>query len=75
MVDDSKDKYNHVWNYHFHVENFMITCTLTEKLDLDFKHNLELNKKLSRVEELVQETDVNKRLENYKIYIKFGKRI
>ena len=58
-----KDKYNHVWNnYHFHVENFYDYLHLDrEARDLDFKHNLELKQKIvARVEELVQETDVNK---------------
>ena len=58
-----KDKYNHVWNnYHFHVENFYDYLHLDrEARDLDFKHNLELKKKIvARVEELVQEADINK---------------
>lgn len=58
-----KDKYNHVWNnYHFHVENFYDYLHLDrEARDLDFKHNLELKQKIvSRVEELVNEADVNK---------------
>ncbi|HLF52074.1 DUF349 domain-containing protein [Flavobacterium sp.] len=58
-----KDKYNHVWNnYHFHVENFYDYLHLDrEARDLDFKHNLELKQKIvARVEELVQEVDVNK---------------
>jgi hypothetical protein len=58
-----KDKYNHVWNnYHFHVENFYDYLHLDrEARDLDFKHNLEQNKKIvARVEELVFEADVNK---------------
>ena len=58
-----KDKYNHVWNnYHFHVENFYDYLHLDrEARDLDFKHNLDLKQKIiARVEELVQETDVNK---------------
>jgi hypothetical protein len=58
-----KDKYNHVWNnYHFHVENFYDYLHLDrEARDLDFKHNLDLKQKIiSRVEELVQETDVTK---------------
>ena len=58
-----KDKYNHVWNnYHFHVENFYDYLHLDrEARDIDFKHNLELKQKIvARVEELVQETDVNK---------------
>jgi hypothetical protein len=58
-----KDKYNHVWNnYHFHVENFYDYLHLDrEARDLDFKHNLELKQKIiTRVEELVNEPDVNK---------------
>ena len=58
-----KDKYNHVWNnYHFHVENFYDYLHLDrEARDLDFKHNLELKQKIvARVEELVNEADVNK---------------
>ena len=58
-----KDKYNHVWNnFHFHVENFYDYLHLDrEARDLDFKHNLEQKQKIvSRVEELVNEADVNK---------------
>ena len=58
-----KDKYNHVWNnYHFHVENFYDFLHLDrEARDIDFKHNLELKQKIvARVEELVQEEDINK---------------
>jgi hypothetical protein len=58
-----KDKYNHVWNnYHFHVENFYDYLHLDrEARDLDFKHNLDQKQKIiARVEELVNETDVNK---------------
>ncbi len=58
-----KDKYNHVWNnYHFHVENFYDYLHLDrEARDLDFKHNLEQKQKIiARVEELLQEVDVNK---------------
>ena len=58
-----KDKYNHVWNnYHFHVENFYDYLHLDrEARDLDFKHNLDLKQKIvARVEELVNEVDVNK---------------
>ena len=58
-----KDKYNHVWNnYHFHVENFYDYLHLDrEARDLDFKHNLELKQKIiARVEELVNDADVNK---------------
>lgn len=58
-----KDKYNHVWNnYHFHVENFYDYLHLDrEARDIDFKHNLELKQKIiARVEELIEETDINK---------------
>ncbi|GAA3769723.1 DUF349 domain-containing protein [Flavobacterium ginsengiterrae] len=58
-----KDKYNHVWNnYHFHVENFYDYLHLDrEARDLDFKHNLDQKQKIiARVEELVNENDVNK---------------
>lgn len=58
-----KDKYNHVWNnYHFHVENFYDYLHLDrEARDLDFKHNLEQKQKIIlRVDELLQEEDVNK---------------
>ncbi|RZJ98825.1 MAG: DUF349 domain-containing protein, partial [Flavobacterium sp.] len=58
-----KDKYNHVWNnYHFHVENFYDYLHLDrEARDIDFKHNLELKSKIiARVEELVNEADINK---------------
>jgi len=58
-----KDKYNHVWNnFHFHVENFYDYLHLDrEARDIDFKHNLEQKQKIiSRVEELVNEADVNK---------------
>lgn len=58
-----KDKYNHVWNnYHFHLENFYDILHLDrEARDLDFRHNLEQKQKIiARVEELVQETDINK---------------
>ncbi len=58
-----KDKYNHVWNnYHFHVENFYDYLHLDrESRDIDFKHNLEQKQKIiSRVEELIQEEDINK---------------
>ncbi|KDN54619.1 DUF349 domain-containing protein [Flavobacterium seoulense] len=58
-----KDKYNHVWNnYHFHVENFYDYLHLDrEARDLDFKHNLEQKQKIiARVEELLQEQDINK---------------
>ena len=58
-----KDKYNHVWNnYHFHVENFYDYLHLDrEARDLDFKHNLDQKQKIvARVEELVNEVDVNK---------------
>jgi len=58
-----KDKYNHVWNnYHFHVENFYDYLHLDrEARDIDFKHNLDLKLKIiARVEELVNEQDINK---------------
>jgi hypothetical protein len=58
-----KDKYNHVWNnYHFHVENFYDYLHLDrEARDIDFKNNLELKLKIiARVEELIQEEDINK---------------
>ena len=58
-----KDKYNHVWNnFHFHVENFYDYLHLDrEARDLDFKHNLEQKQKIvARVEELVNESDINK---------------
>lgn len=58
-----KDKYNHVWNnYHFHVENFYDYLHLDrEARDLDFKYNLEQKQKIIiRVEELVNEPDINK---------------
>ncbi len=58
-----KDKYNHVWNnYHFHVENFYDYLHLDrEARDIDFKHNLEQKQKIiARVEELIQEEDINK---------------
>lgn len=58
-----KDKYNHVWNnFHFHVENFYDYLHLDrEARDLDFKHNLDQKQKIvARVEELINEADVNK---------------
>ncbi|MFV8359820.1 DUF349 domain-containing protein [Flavobacterium sp. LS1P3] len=58
-----KDKYNHVWNnFHFHVENFYDYLHLDrEARDLDFKHNLDQKQKIvARVEELVNEADINK---------------
>lgn len=58
-----KDKYNHVWNnYHFHVENFYDYLHLDrEARDIDFKHNLEQKQRIiARVEELVNEPDINK---------------
>jgi hypothetical protein len=58
-----KDKYNHVWNnFHFHVENFYDYLHLDrEARDLDFKYNLEQKQKIvARVEELVNEADINK---------------
>ncbi|AWG25687.1 DUF349 domain-containing protein [Flavobacterium kingsejongi] len=71
-----KDKYNHVWNnYHFHVENFYDYLHLDrEARDLDFKHNLDLKLKIiSRVEELVQEEDVNKAFRELQILHKIWK--
>lgn len=58
-----KDKYNHVWNnYHFHLENFYDILHLDREIrDLDFKHNLTQKLKIiDRVEELLQEEDINK---------------
>ena len=58
-----RDKYNHVWNnFHFHIERFYDHLHLDrEARDLDFKHNLEQKQKIiTRVEELVNEADVNK---------------
>ena len=58
-----KDKYNHVWNnYHFHVENFYDYLHLDrEARDIDFKHNLEQKQRIiARVEQLVNEADINK---------------
>lgn len=58
-----KDKYNHVWNnYHFHLENFYDVLHLDrEARDLEFKNNLEQKQRIiARVEELTQESDINK---------------
>ena len=58
-----KDKYNHVWNnYHFHLENFYDILHLDREIrDLDFKHNMVQKLKIiERVEELVNEEDINK---------------
>lgn len=58
-----KDKYNHVWNnYHFHLENFYDLLHLDrEARDIDFKQNLEQKQKIiRRVEELINEPDINK---------------
>ena len=58
-----RDKYNHVWNnFHFHIERFYDHLHLDrEARDLDFKHNLEQKQKIIvRVEELLEEEDVNK---------------
>ncbi|WP_291087691.1 DUF349 domain-containing protein [Flavobacterium sp. BFFFF1] len=58
-----KDKYNHVWNnYHFHLENFYDYLHLDrEARDIDFKHNLEQKERIiTRVEQLVNEPDINK---------------
>jgi len=58
-----KDKYNHVWNnYHFHIENFYDFLHLDrEARDIDFKNNLDQKLRIiTRVEELIHETDINK---------------
>lgn len=58
-----RDKYNHVWNnFHFHIERFYDHLHLDrEARDMDFKHNLEKKQGIiSRVEELVNEPDINK---------------
>ncbi|RZJ64353.1 MAG: DUF349 domain-containing protein, partial [Flavobacterium sp.] len=58
-----RDKYNHVWNnFHFHIERFYDHLHLDrEARDVDFKHNLEHKQKIiARVEELVNEEDINK---------------
>jgi hypothetical protein len=58
-----RDKYNHVWNnFHFHIERFYDHLHLDrEARDMDFKHNLEKKQAIiSRVEELVNEPDINK---------------
>ena len=58
-----RDKYNHVWNnFHFHIERFYDHLHLDrEARDMDFKHNLEQKQKIiARVEELVNEEDINK---------------
>ena len=58
-----KDKYNHVWNnFHFHIENFYDFLHLDrEARDMDFKNNLDQKQKIiARVEELVNENDINK---------------
>lgn len=58
-----RDKYNHVWNnFHFHIERFYDHLHLDrEARDLDFKHNQEQKERIiARVEELVNEEDVNK---------------
>lgn len=58
-----RDKYNHVFNnFHFHIERFYDQLHLDrEARDLDFKHNLEQKQKIvARVEELANDTDVNK---------------
>lgn len=58
-----RDKYNHVWNnFHFHIERFYDHLHLDrEARDLDFRHNLEQKQKIiARVEELVNEPDINK---------------
>lgn len=58
-----RDKYNHVWNnFHFHIERFYDHLHLDrEARDMDFKHNLERKQGIiARVEELVNEPDINK---------------
>lgn len=58
-----RDKYNHVWNnFHFHIERFYDHLHLDrEARDMDFKHNLEQKERIiARVEELVNEEDINK---------------
>lgn len=58
-----RDKYNHVWNnFHFHIERFYDHLHLDrEARDMDFKHNLEKKQGIiARVEELVNEPDINK---------------
>ncbi|MGV3461008.1 MAG: DUF349 domain-containing protein [Flavobacterium sp.] len=58
-----RDKYNHVWNnFHFHIERFYDHLHLDrEARDMDFKHNLEKKQGIiTRVEELVNEPDINK---------------
>jgi len=58
-----RDKYNHVWNnFHFHIERFYDHLHLDrEARDMDFKHNLEKKQGIiARVEELVNESDINK---------------
>lgn len=58
-----RDKYNHVWNnFHFHIERFYDHLHLDrEARDMDFKHNLEKKQAIiTRVEELVNEPDINK---------------
>lgn len=58
-----RDKYNHVWNnFHFHIERFYDHLHLDrEARDMDFKHNFEKKQGIiSRVEELVNEPDINK---------------
>lgn len=58
-----RDKYNHVWNnFHFHIERFYDHLHLDrEARDVDFKHNLEQKQKIiARVEELLEEEDINK---------------
>ncbi|WP_294821117.1 DUF349 domain-containing protein [uncultured Flavobacterium sp.] len=58
-----RDKYNHVWNnFHFHIERFYDHLHLDrEARDMDFRYNLEQKLKIiARVEELVNEEDINK---------------
>jgi hypothetical protein len=52
MQDLFKDKYNHVWIMSCRELTIYI---LTERRDLDFKHNLDQNKKLLPVLEVVNE--------------------
>lgn len=71
-----RDKYNHVWNnYHFHVENFYDYLHLDrEARDLDFKYNLELkNKIIDRVQELLNEEDINKAFRELQVLHKIWK--
>lgn len=65
-----KDKYNHVWNsYHFHVENFFDYIHLDkEARDLEFKNNYDKKVELlSRLNELLSESDIKKALTEIKL--------